>query len=117
MTQDMELGSHSDLESIPEDDLVSVSEASAPVPPEMPASLRKSLGGERESVKYNHTLRRMLLKQLPATGVSISFLASRSCLPCSNECCSMLGSLLRDCKRLLFCMCIFGPRMVGLRQS
>jgi hypothetical protein len=116
MLQDMELGSHPDLESVPEDDLVSVLEASASAPPEMPASLSKSLGGERELVKYNQNLRRMLLKQLPASGVSISFLASRSCLPCSNGCFSMLGSFLRDSKHLLFSMCIFGPKMVGLRQ-
>lgn len=111
MLQDMELGSHPDLESVPEDDLASVSEADAPAPPEASASLRKSLGGERDSVNYCRNLRLMLRKQLPAGGVSISFLASRLCLPCSNQSCSVLGSFLRGSRHLLSRVCIFCPRM------
>ena len=104
MLQDMELGSHPDLESVPEDDLASVSEASAHAPPEALASLRKSLGGERDSVNNCRNLRLMLRKQLPAGVVSISFLASRLCLPCSNQSCSVLGSFWRS-SRICFIEC------------
>ncbi len=87
MVQDTELGSHPDLESVPEDDLSSMSEASTSAPLEKSAPLRKSLSCERDSEMYHRNLRSMLRKQLPAEGVSTPSLAFRVRLPCSNQLC------------------------------
>ena len=79
--QEMELGSHPDLETVPED-FASISDMVGPAAGEG-ASLIASLGdGGCSSVESNNNLRRLLLKQLPSEEVSRQLLSkSVLCLP------------------------------------